>query len=150
MEECELCGSLTKSIYLVNVEDVELRVCAKCAQGKKVIASYQDGARPSPRTKAARGLEETPIIENYGEMIRQARERMQLPLKVLAEMINEKETFLRRVEQQQTLPGAELVKKLEKALGIKLAEQGKEPAARVTSRQNERITLGDYLDIKKK
>jgi len=32
------------------------------------------------------------LIDNYGKVIREAREKMQLPLKVLAEMLNEKET----------------------------------------------------------
>ena len=109
MEECELCGAQTKNAYVVNVEDVELRVCAKCAQGKKVLSkpSYKIAAKAT-RPKRE---EDQPLVENYGKVIRAARDRMDLPLKVLAEMLNEKETLLSRVEQQSTLPTMKLMKK---------------------------------------
>ena len=35
MEECEICGSKTKDVYIVNVEDVELRVCTKCEEARR-------------------------------------------------------------------------------------------------------------------
>lgn len=146
MEECELCGAPAKSVYIVNVEDVELRVCAKCARGKRVIATHSDAPPTAKKTVRPKREEERPLVENYGAVIRAARERMQLPLKVLAEMLNEKETLLARVEQQQTLPPIELTKKLEKALSIKLTESedtsGPGPAGGAGKRG---ATLGEFV-----
>ena len=147
MEECELCGAQTKNAYVVNVEDVELRVCAKCAQGKKVLSkpSYKIAAKAT-RPKRE---EDQPLVENYGKVIRAARDRMDLPLKVLAEMLNEKETLLSRVEQQSTLPTMKLMKKLEKALSIRLidaeadVDSGSTSAARKSG-----VTLGDFVNSK--
>ena len=47
---------------------------------------------------------------------------MGLSLKVLAEIINEKESFLARVENERAKPSNTLIKKLEKTLDIKLTE----------------------------
>jgi len=122
LEECEICGARKNEIYVVNVEDVELRVCSKCAQGKKIISK---ASAESPKAKKARApaKQDVPqLVENYGSVVHNARESMRLPLKVLAEMINEKETLLLRVEQQRTMPSLDLTRKLEKALGIKLTD----------------------------
>ncbi|MEM3876096.1 MAG: helix-turn-helix domain-containing protein, partial [Candidatus Micrarchaeaceae archaeon] len=62
------------------------------------------------------------IIDDYGETIRRARESMGLSLKVLAELLNEKESFLARIEKQKTTPNSKLIEKLEKTLNIKLIE----------------------------
>ncbi|MDE1871318.1 MAG: TIGR00270 family protein [Candidatus Micrarchaeota archaeon] len=146
MEECEICGIKAGDIYIVDVEDVELRVCTKCARGKKVVSQVIE--RPGfGRKRVAEGNEDEPqLIENYGSAIHSAREAMKIPLKVLAEMLNEKETLLLRIEQQRTLPSVELTKKLEKALAIRLMEkgqQGENPGASRGSR--DRATLGDFI-----
>lgn len=127
MEECELCGNKTANIYVVDVEGVELHVCAKCAKGKRVISrieaeSGKSAGHGSKKVQAQpkHSEEEAEVIDDYGKVMREAREKMKLPLNALAEMINEKETLLYRVENQKTLPTIGLAKKLEKALNIKL------------------------------
>ncbi len=147
MEECELCGSKMKDVYIVNVDEVELRVCTKCAQGKKIISKVvEQPKRPGLPMKEAK--KEIPqLIENYGSVIHAARESMKIPIKVLAEMISEKETLLLRVEQQRTMPSVELTKKLEKALGIRLAETSAQMQEGSLNRsgQGEGATLGEFV-----
>lgn len=152
MEECELCGRAMSDVYLVNVEGAELRVCVNCARGKKVIATYAEQkkqkGRPIVSTRPPREEDER-LVENYGTLIREARERMRLPLKVLAEMIAEKETFLARVEHQSTMPSIALTKKLEKALNIKLIDMSSDTGGQSRgSGRSEGVSLGDF--IKKK
>ncbi len=149
MEECEICGSKTNDVYIVNVEDVELRVCTKCAKGKKIVSKVVD-RKNAPKSVAKAAKSEAPLlVENYGTKIHNARESMKLPLKVLAEMINEKETLLLRVEQERTLPPAELVKRLEKALGIKLTDTAELQVERnISVGGGDKITLGDYIKRK--
>ncbi|MEM0149472.1 MAG: multiprotein bridging factor aMBF1 [Candidatus Micrarchaeaceae archaeon] len=151
MEECELCGRKIEHAYIIEVEGVELRVCSKCAEGKHIIQEPKAApARPSKGSAAkfhegAKSAEDSEIIENYGSLIREARERMGLPLKVLAEMLNEKETLLLRIEEQKTLPSNELEKKLEKALNIKLSAKpqgGDEVHARGG---NAGASIGEFL-----
>ena len=149
MEDCELCGRQTEIAYVALVEDVELRVCPKCAKGKKIISSEGRGRAQKGATaaKAEKG-DEPALIEDYGRTIKEARERLKMPLKVLAEMINEKETFLNRVEAQRTTPPEALVRKLEKTLSIKLIEQEKIGESRRPGIKGEKATLGDFIGTK--
>jgi putative transcription factor len=149
MEECELCGAPTKSVYVVNVEDVELRVCAKCAEGKKVIKTQSYGPNIARTPSRPKREEDLPLVENYGKIMHEARDRMKLPLKVLAEMLNEKETLLARVEQQSTLPTIELTKKLEKALSIRLIDSSSENDSGMSSgARTGKATLGEFVSKK--
>lgn len=152
MEECEICGRRASSLYTIDVDGTELRVCSVCAEGKKILARPQAqkkpgspyrNARPRPKTD-----EERPIVQNYGAVIRHAREKMSLPLKVLAEMINEKESFLRRVEEEKTVPTSKTVKQLEHALSIKLLSEAEEEPERTGGDRKESASLGDFMELK--
>jgi len=149
MEECEICGTKANDIYVVDVEDVELRVCAKCAKGKKIISRVSD-QRAAAKAMAFKELKNDPaqLVENYGRVIHDARESMKLPIKVLAEMLNEKETLLLRVEQQRTMPSQELSKKLERALKIKLTETGDGRSDKVSIGRAESASLGEFVKRK--
>ncbi|MCL4404767.1 MAG: multiprotein bridging factor aMBF1 [Candidatus Marsarchaeota archaeon] len=149
MEDCELCGRSTETVYIVSIEGVEFRVCPSCAKGKKIISepnSRKPNTYDNYSKKAKGGQDENPeLVDNYGKTIREARERLKIPLKVLAEMINEKETFLARVEEEKTEPPMALVKKLEKALMVNLIAKTDSPDAKTHSiGQSGRATLGDY------
>ncbi len=145
VEECELCGNKINDVYIINLDGTELRVCTKCAQGKTVIGRSGEKVRVAPMQRS-NVKEEASLKENYGRIIREARERMKLPIKVLAEMLNEKETFILRAEEQTLRPDIKLAKKLEKALGITLYEM-QEPAGSVHSRGNsEKATLGEFIE----
>ena len=149
MEDCELCGRPTGIIYTALVEDVELRVCPKCAKGKKIISSEGYGRTGKSMRIAKEDKEEDPtLVEDYGHVIKEAREGLKIPIRVLAEMINEKETFLNRVEAQRTTPPEALVKKLEKALSIKLMGHEKIDKSKRLGTKGENVTLGDFADIK--
>lgn len=150
MEECEICGSRTKDIYITDVEGAELRVCTKCAKGKRIVSKVIE--RPYSQKKGARkgnekgNDEDTQVVDDYGKLIHNAREAMRLPLKVLAEMLNEKETLLRRIEQQRTLPSIAVAKKLEKALGVRLTEAAiTDNALESVERGSGKATLGDFV-----
>ncbi len=146
MEECELCGNKINETYTINLDGTVLRVCAKCAKGKTVIGSSGIAARTTPVRRSTM-KEEIPLKENYGTIIREARESMKLPIKVLAEMINEKETFVLRVEQQKMRPDTKLAKKLEKALNVKLYE-GQDLTDLTLHRKGrtEEATLGEFVE----
>lgn len=125
MEECELCGRDMNVIHTVNVEGAELRVCAKCAVGKKILHTENQSVVQAKGSTIKKKSEEDAVelVSDYGTRIRKARENLRLPVKVLAEMLNEKERFLTRVESQKTVPPDNLVKKIEKVLNISLFEE---------------------------
>ncbi len=124
MEECELCGRGMEIVHIISLEGAELRVCAKCSEGKRVVYKenpFQKEQKTEGRRQDAK--EEKELVVDYGARIREAREKLKIPVKVLAEMINEKEHFLSRVESQKTTPPDVLVRKLERTLNIKLKEE---------------------------
>ncbi len=144
MEECEICGKPTNKIYVIEIEGAQMRVCESCAKGKKILQVEEEQVeRHVPERKQSKASEgEEELYDNYGEMIRKRCEELGLPLKVLAEKISEKESTLKRVEEQKTLPSFELAKKIEKELGIKLTHKV-EPIVSHGTGKGPEITLGD-------
>ena len=135
-------------VYVVSVEGADLRVCSSCAAGKKLIYKEMGEDRTAKQRSKTRknGEAEAELIEGYGGAVHAARDRMQIPLKVLAEMINEKESYLLKVEEEKTRPSIELTKKIEKALNIKLTVQkGNDEPKSGSGRKGGGATLGDFL-----
>lgn len=127
MEECELCGRKITSAYVINVEGVELRACKKCSNGKNLLYFDNNNKQQSTNNNFHSNTnyesdELSLLIENYGITLKKARESRGLSLKELAKQINEKESFLSRIESQKAQPDEKLIKKLEKTFNIKLTE----------------------------
>lgn len=88
------------------------------------------------------------VVEDYGERVRQARERKRVSLDDLARAVNEKKSILAKVETGAFHPDPELTRKLEAALGIKLREKVEEVH---TQKYQPRggMTIGDLIKMKK-
>ncbi len=144
MAECEICGRDADELYDVNVEGAAMLACAKCAEGRGKPRRLPRGAeRNAPRPAAAASAEEAELVDDYGEVIRKAREALGLPIKVLAERISEKESTLVRIEKQRVPPTEKERKKLERELGIRLLAKGDEKAVSAGPRRDEPISLWD-------
>jgi len=146
--ECEICGAEGAG-YLILVEGAKLTVCSDCSGAGKLLrapAPPRDESSP-----AYKGKVEMEVVDGYGAVIAAARKRMGLPLEVLAERINEKHSFLERVEHEKTLPDEKLAHKLEKELGIKLLQEvSSGVAVNVKDGQGKGMTLGDILEIQQR
>ncbi len=150
MYECEICGKQTSVLNIIELEGAHVAVCERCATGKYVIDTMGD-EKPARKKSAQTGseTEEDEIVSDYGNIIRKARESMNMPLKVLGEIINEKESTLFRVEKGKMLPDAKLTKKLEKELGIKLTAKAT-TVSNVKIGRSEPVTLGEAAIKKEK
>lgn len=155
MEEstCEICGRKNVKA-VVSVEGAKLVVCGGCARGKKVLYYLEErepgrGAPLEPRKKAEETEE---IVEGYGKIIRKAREKMGLPVSVVAERINEMESYLERIEREAVAPTFPVARKLEKELGVKLIEKVSASVAPTVSgsKKFSEPTLADMLESQKK
>ncbi len=144
MPECEICGKKVDTVYEIVLDGAQMLVCEKDAKGRDVVNAFGPDAGSG---RARRPVSEEPtqeeLVEGYGEVIRKSREAMGLPVRVLAERINEKESTLTRIEKQETLPSEKTRKKLEKELGIKLLNKEPEEKRFVQSGKNEPPTLWD-------
>lgn len=147
--ECEICGAEGAG-YIVLVEGAKLTVCQDCSGAGKLLRAPQPVRDPSSQPARA-GKVEMEVVDGFGSIIAAARKRMGLPLEVLAEKINEKHSFLERVEHEKTLPDEKLAHKLEKELGIKLLQEvASGTAVDVKDHQGKGMTLGDILEIQMK
>jgi putative transcription factor len=88
-------------------------------------------------------------VDNFGEVVRKARENLGLSREALAAMLGVKETVLRRIEAGQLQPDYALAKKLEKTLGVRLLiEVAEEGAAKSGDRPERGLTLGEVAEIR--
>ena len=92
------------------------------------------------------------MAEDYGEIIRQAREKLGLSVEDLGMKINEKASVLRKIEIGKILPDNLLASKLERIMKIKLLslvseEKTPQDIPKTISRE---LTLGDLMPSKQK
>ncbi len=162
---CELCGRDVTFLRKVTIEGVQLEVCTECAkfgiESKKEEPEKEKGPQPviakrlevrekrgKPRDVYASGEKEE-LVEDFGSVIRHARERRGLTQKDLAMKINERVTILSKIEAEQMRPDDRFVAKLEKELGIKLKEKVAEVLAGKESPRGS-LTLADLIRMQQK
>lgn len=66
------------------------------------------------------------LAEDYGTIVRQAREKLGLTQSELAMQIAEKLSVIKKIETGRLKPDERLAHKLERALKVKLLEEGEE------------------------
>jgi len=92
-------------------------------------------------------VERYEFVEDLGNVVKKAREAKFLTREQLAEMVGEKVSTIRRIENNELKPSFELARKLEKVLKVKLlVEATDEVFERVVTRAQRRgLTIGDVL-----
>ena len=92
-------------------------------------------------------VEKYEFVDDLGNVVRRAREARFLTREQLAEMVGEKVSTIRRIENNELKPSFELARKLEKVLKVKLlVEATDEVFERVVTRAQQRgLTIGDVL-----
>ncbi len=162
---CETCGRPVprRELRVIYVESVRLSVCPSCYTrlSRRDVAREMEEVsrarqqRPVPGTERRpeeRILEEYEVVPDYAERVRQARERLGLTQKALAEMVKESEGTIKRIESGRLVPTIALARKLESVLSVKLLEPAVDAEqARLPSPTKMReLTLGDVVSLKKR
>ena len=148
---CDICGATPVRAQIL-VEGAKLLACGRCMKTGKIIHRFHDD-EPDAVPEAYKPPEESEeIVEDYGKLIRSAREKAKLPIAVVAERIREKESYLQAIENERLAPTMDVAKKLEKELGIKLIETVQESAgaSAAASAKFSEPTLADMVSEKKK
>lgn len=157
MSECERCGKRAK-LTLVKIDRAEMYVCPDCKRFgtpvvKKVESRPQQRPRPSmsqrPKKPDALTNREKDLADDYPRRIQRGREKLGLSREDLGRKINEKVSIISKLEHGQIHPSDALVKKLEKALNIRLMEEIEEYSLS-SSAQSSGMTLADFIVNKKK
>ncbi len=159
---CEMCGKEVPVTKPVFIEGSKLNVCQNCSKfGDDYRAQSKSGGAPGPSAQVIeqrlqrreqrmqtkdvyRGTETVELIDDYGGAIRKARMAKGMDLDQFAASILEKKGILAKVESNQLVPDDKLVKKLEKALDIKLTETVSS-GGRIGGGQSAKMSLGDFI-----
>ena len=157
---CEMCGKEVPQTKTVIVEGSRLNVCPNCSRFGEDYRASQSGAsisssvieqRLEKREKRMKtkdiysGSSSTELIDDYGSVIREAREAKGMDLEQFAASILEKKGTLSKVEAGALVPDDKLIKKIEKALGIKLTEVVQSGVTVGGGNTNNKMTLGNFI-----
>lgn len=163
--ECEICG---EQIYgkgrNVIIDGAKLIVCSECAQSstpapqtskqqttvvKKTSTAPKIPQRQTIRREVAI-REDLELVEDYGSLVRKARERAGLTHDELSRKVGEKVSVLQKLETGKMIPDQALTRKLEHTLKIKLLQPlPKISTGEFTGKPLE-PTLGEIVSIQKK
>lgn len=106
----------------------KLQVCKRCTAYGTVIAvdkKVPTPGEPAPLAKAKKRLyeqmdqeleAELEIGEEFGKRIKAAREKAGLKQTELAKLINEKQSVVRKIENEEIIPSKEVWAKIERVL----------------------------------
>ena len=158
---CEMCGNDVPQTKAVIVEGSKLNVCPACARfGEDYRASSAGGApvtqsviekRLEKREKRMKskdiyaGSSTVELVEDYGGVIRAAREAKGMDQEKFAASILEKKGIIAKIESNSLVPDDKLIKKIEKALGIKLTETVQSGVSVGGNGAGNRMTLGNFI-----
>ena len=157
MASCEMCGREGR-LAKVKVEGATLDVCEYCSSFGEVIKVPQFSQDPRFERKqpiVQQRKEQLQIITaDYGEKIKNARERAGLTQEEFSKKLNEKTSMMHKIESGQMRPSIELARKLENLLRIALVEEyddnGEIPLASKQQKKDDGFTLGDFIKTRKK
>ncbi|RZN39771.1 MAG: TIGR00270 family protein [Methanophagales archaeon ANME-1-THS] len=133
MTECEICGvEIRGKARYIAIGSSKLQVCQKCAQyGSEVMGDKDTRAKTTPVGEQAQLLKakrrlyeqmdleleaELDIGEDYGRRVKEAREKAGLKQAELAKLLNEKQSLVRKIENEEIVPSKEVWGKLERIL----------------------------------
>lgn len=149
LKQCELCGKPAKLIDTI-IEGSLISVCKNCGNYGKAVFIPDKPVTEKAKPRNIKIAEETiHILKSYPQHIKQAREKLNLKQKELAQKIGEKGSIIHQLESGHLEPSTMLAKKLEKFLKIKLMEKYEESKEEINF-SDTTVTIGDLLKLRKK
>jgi putative transcription factor len=146
-----MCGSNTDSSTKVKIEGAVLKVCDSCKDlGKEIKTSSKKRRRKKRSSSTRKRGSGKVLVPDYGDTLKNAREDEQLSIKEVADELNEKESLIKKIENQDLKPDKSLATKLSERFNITLytnPEVSNHGSATNTS-QSKKATLEDIADIK--
>ncbi|ARM75892.1 multiprotein bridging factor aMBF1 [Acidianus manzaensis] len=134
-----------------------LTICNTCySKIKKHAKIYEE--KPSPKLNIQKNIPsnntqksqeiEIEIVDDYFKIIKEARERMGLSTKQLAEKMKVSENIIKRFEQGKLKPTIDQAKALEKILSIRILITVSQENENSKSSKNFELTLGDIVNFR--
>ncbi|PSG96107.1 TIGR00270 family protein [Thermoplasmatales archaeon SW_10_69_26] len=167
---CEMCGKEAPLKRAV-IEGTKMRVCSDCLEYGEEVDEPSTSPTTTPSTAGGQGAgggsggvqgsSQQPkgsqdvyddadeiLAEDYGKIVRKAREKKDLTAEELSNEINEKRSVVAKTERGEHHPSDDLVGKLERFLDIELMVDPGGTTQRVSggsSGSSSGVTLGDLI-----
>jgi putative transcription factor len=163
--QCETCGKHFIEGKKVKIEGCVAVCCNECARYGQILGDVRPHVEPPKKPVIAQAARPAPTLskvlaaelsvptlkEEYGRVIKEAREKRGLKMEDFAKMLNEPESLMHRIESNKFEPSDGLAHKIESALRIKLFEKSSSMIlAGGGHGANKDLTLGDVVVVKKK
>ena len=163
--QCETCGKHFIEGKRVRIEGYVSVVCNDCSRYGQIVGEIrrEQAAPPKPKPVAVpkpvpslsklldSELSVPTLKEEYGKLIKDAREKRGLKMEDFAKMLNEPESLIHRIESCKFEPADALAHKIESILRIKLFEKPSSMLSTSGGRgAGKDLTLGDVVVVKKK
>ncbi|HII39483.1 TPA: TIGR00270 family protein [Candidatus Micrarchaeota archaeon] len=157
--DCDICGR--PAIGEAFVEGARVWVCMRCSQHGRMItrkpAPAPKGMGTAIRAKPV-AAPELELAENYGTLLKKAREGKGLNLEQLGQQVGIRAQEIQRMEEQKLKPPEKDRIKLESFLKIRLIVQASEAEKKpedlaktlegMRGRGGNAVTLADMVEIK--
>jgi putative transcription factor len=148
---CEVCGNSMKLGYRTKIEGSVLLACKACAKYGQILATEHEKSKDLViLTKKLKDRDEITeeVIDDFNQRIRHARESLGWTQKKLANLLNEKESVIHRLEANKMVPSITLARKIEKLLNITLIVTEKPIEYQYQVGKEKPLTLGDIVKQK--
>ncbi|MDT7864314.1 MAG: multiprotein bridging factor aMBF1 [Thermoproteota archaeon] len=127
---CEICGKKVNKLYDSIIAGIKLKVCSECSNLGTIIHEQPKLQQKRIPVKPAKIIPKKQIlipnykiVDNYYQIIKNAREKMGLSQDILASYLGEKLSVIKKIEGGKLKPTLELARKLEKLLKVNLIEE---------------------------
>lgn len=145
--ECQICGKNISPLIKVEVEGAIIEVCEKCIKfGTRIVP--QQAYQPIKRKIEVEKLKENELVTNYGELIKKYRESKGLTREEFAKRIGERESVIKRIEEEKLEPTEELTKRIENFLKIKLTQEISGEIKYKEEKKRPKLTVGDVVEVR--
>ncbi|BCS91962.1 MAG: transcriptional regulator [Metallosphaera javensis (ex Sakai et al. 2022)] len=150
---CEMCGNrIDGPSFSVKFEGSTITVCKSCYEKIKkhsTLVPRETKPQPAKQKKVAKTEEtELDIDEDYPKIIKEARERLHLSTKELAERMKVQENIIKRMEMGKLKPTIGEARMLERILNVKLVIQVSQGKGKSQEPEDQTLTLGDIIRIR--
>jgi putative transcription factor len=145
---CDMCGNTTANLK-AEIEGVMMDVCKNCVKYGKVQQKPRliFTKRHSQRQKKPEFVER--LVENYGHLIKSAREKRGYKQEEFARMLNERESIMQKIEAGKQRPSIALAQKLQRMLKITLIERTQmKKEENMQKSAKGPLTIGDLMQKK--
>lgn len=126
-----------------------MKVCDSCSDmGEEITTSSSKTKKKKKKSRSSSKKDNQVLVNDYGSKVKEARESREMSLKELADELKEKNSVIKKIEQEKLKPDKTLASKISRELDIELYTNPKAWDEDTDSGDSRKATLGDVADIK--